>query len=385
MPDRPEPPVYLDHAASSPVVPAAAAVVSEWLTHGYGNPSGSHSIARRARTVVEDSREIVAEFMGVAPGEVVFTSGGTEADNLGVLGPLAHRRGAVVVSGVEHPAVLEAAAAAGRVLGREVRVAPVDGQGGIDLAGLRQVLASSTAVVSIQTANHETGVVQPIPDLVARIRKWAPDAVIHTDAVAAAPWLDLPASTAGADLVSISGHKLGGPQGIGALGLRHDVVVAALLHGGGQERERRSGTHNVAAIAGLAAAIRDLAGRRAETAAVARRRDLLAALIRHSVDGAIETAPDARRLPGHCHFRFPGLENEELLFLLDRSGVCASAGAACASGAIEASPVLVAMGVTKDEAGSALRLTLGWQTTEDEVRRAAAVLADAVTRLRGPR
>ncbi|HET6873367.1 MAG TPA: aminotransferase class V-fold PLP-dependent enzyme, partial [Acidimicrobiales bacterium] len=238
------------------------------------------------------------------------------------------------------------------------------------------------AVVSVQLANHETGVIQPLEALSRRVRKWAPNAVLHTDAVQAAPWLDLAALAAAADLISISGHKIGGPQGVGALGIRGDVEVSALLHGGGQERERRSGTLNVAAIAGLAAAIEALP-QAAPAQDVADRRDLLARLVVGSLPGTAVTAEGSPRLPGHCHFRFEGVESEALLFLLDEAGVCASAGAACASGAIEPSPVILAMGVDKTEAGGSLRCTLGRLTTEGEVRAAAWVIVESVRRLRG--
>lgn len=359
------------------MVPAAKAAVSGWMESGYGNPSGSHSVARRARQVVEDARDIVASFMGVAPAGVVFTSGGTEADNLGVLGPLPDRVGALVVSAVEHPAVMQSA----RSSGREVRILGVGPDGLVDLEHLRLLAGRDVAVVSVQMANHETGVIQPIEDLARRVRKWAPNAVLHTDAVQAAPWLDL-ALAAGADLISISGHKFGGPQGVGALGIRGAVEVSALLHGGGQEKERRSGTLNVAAIAGLAAAIESLS-QAAPPQAVADRRDLLARLVLDSVPATVVTAAGSPRLPGHCHFRFEGVESEALLFLLDESGVCASAGAACASGAIEPSPVILAMGVDKTEAGGSLRCTLGRLTTEADVRAAAEIIVASVRRLRG--
>jgi cysteine desulfurase len=378
-------PVYLDHAASAPVHPAAVDAMQEWLAHGYGNPSGSHSVARRAKAVVEEAREVVAAFVGVEPAGVVFTSGGTEADNLGVLGPLNAGPGPgrpIVVSAVEHPSVSEAARVAGAA-GREVRTVGVGPDGVVDLDHLRRLADRGVALVSIQTANHETGVIQPVDQIAGRLRRWAPDAVIHTDAVQAAAWLDLPEATAGADLVSISGHKIGGPQGIGALAIRTGADIAPLVHGGGQERARRSGTPNVAAIAGLAAAIEARVRNRRPTAeSVGRRRDRLAALIRAVVPEAVETAPGAAKVPGHCHFRFPGIESEELLFLLDQRGVCASAGAACSSGALEPSPVLLAMGVGKGEAASALRLTLGPSTTDDDVAVAAAAVADAVNRLR---
>jgi cysteine desulfurase len=374
-------PVYLDHAAGSPLHPAAAAAVAECMAASFGNPSGSHSVARRARAALEEARDTVAAWMGAEPGDVVFTSGGTEADNLAVLGPLRWRDGAVVVTEVEHPAVLEAAAAAGR----EVRRGAGGADGLVDTGSLRSALSGAVAVVSVQSANHETGVIQPLPSLLGRIRRWAPGAVIHVDAVQSAPWCDLAVVTAGADLVSVSAHKFGGPQGVGALAVRHGVDIGPAVHGGGQERERRAGTQNVAGAVGMAAAVAALGSARVldgAAQAVRGRRDRLAAAIAAAVDGAVETAAGSARLPGHCHFRFPGVESEALLFLLDRAGVCASAGAACASGALEPSPVLMAMGVDKAEAASALRLTLGPSTTDADVDLAAAAVAGAVASLR---
>jgi cysteine desulfurase len=370
--------IYLDHAGSSPMVPAAVAAMTGWMESGYGNPSGSHSVARRARQVVEDARDVVAAFMGVSPAGVVFTSGGTESDNLGVLGPLPSRAGALVVSAVEHPAVMQAA----RSSGREVRILGVGEDGVVDLEHLRLLAGPDVAVVSVQMANHETGVIQPVEDVARRVRKWAPNAVLHTDAVQAAPWLDLTSQGGGVDLISISGHKFGGPQGVGALGIRGDVEIAARQHGGGQERERRSGTLNVAAIAGLAAAVETLVDA-GPAPTVADQRDLLARLVIDSVPGTVITGSGSPRLPGHCHFRFEGVESEALLFLLDEAGVCASAGAACASGAIEPSPVILAMGVDKVDAGGSLRCTLGRRSTEAEVRAAADVVVASVRRLRG--
>ena len=379
-------PVYLDHAASSPMPPEVAAVMQDWLARGFGNPSGSHAVARRAKATIEEARESVASFLGVPPAGVVFTSGGTEADNLAVLGALPARPGpepgAVVVSAVEHPAVLEAARVAS-AHGHELRVVGVGADGLLDLEALRRAVDRHVSVVSVQTANNETGVVQPVEQIGRRVRKWAPEAAFHTDAVQAAPWMDLGVVTAEADLITMSGHKIGGPQGIGALGIRRGVEVSPLLYGGGQEHERRSGTQNVLGIIGLAAAVELTSRNRAAyVSSVRDLRELLAGLLERDVPGAVRTVTDAPVLPGHCHFRFPGVESEALIFLLDEKGIYASAGAACASGAIEPSPVLLAMGVDKSEAGSALRLTLGPATTESDVRAAAAVVADAVGRLR---
>jgi cysteine desulfurase len=373
-------PVYLDHAAGGPLHPDARREMMPWITDRFGNPSGSHQVARAAREAIDAARDSLAEVMGVEPGCVVFTSGGTESDNLAVLGTAAARPGAVVISAVEHPAVVEAAAATGR----EVRVAPVSSDGVIEPSALRPLLDGETALVSIQAVNHETGVVQPVSELARMVRRRAPRALFHTDAVQAAAWLDLREVTEGADLVSVSSHKIGGPQGAGVLAVRRGAVVHPLLHGGGQEREMRSGTQNVAAIVGFAAAaVASSKEREHVCARVGALRSDLANKILAGVPCAVETSVGAERVPGHLHLRFPGVESEALLVLLDDAGVCASAGAACASGALEPSPVLMAMGVDKDEALCSLRLTLGPTTTADDVDFAAAAVIESVRRLGG--
>jgi cysteine desulfurase len=371
---------YLDHAASGPLHPAAAEAMSPWLSHKFGNPSGAHQVARAARAAVDEARDVVADFLGVAPGGITFTSGGTESDNLAVLGAVAARPGAVVVSAVEHPAVIESA----RASGQEVRIAPVDADGRVDVEGLRRLLDHDVAVVSVQLVNHETGVIQQLDGIARRVRKLAPRAVFHTDAVQAASWMDLRVAAAAADLISISGHKAGGPQGVGVLAARGSHPLRAIIHGGGQERELRSGTQNVAAIVGLAAAVSAV---RSEAEESARRvgglRDDLSARILRGVPDAVETAAGGPRTPGHLHLRFPGVESEALLVLLDEAGVCASAGAACASGAVEPSPVLLAMGVGKEDALSSLRLSLGPTTAGAEIDAGVAAVTAAVLRLRG--
>jgi cysteine desulfurase len=370
---------YLDHAASGPLRPAAAAAMLPWLTERFGNPSGVHQVARAARAAVDEARDAVATVIGVDPGGITFTSGGTEADNLAVLGALAAAPGPVVVSAVEHPAVMEAAQASGQ----EVRVAPVDPDGLIDLDALRLLLDRRVTLVSVQLANHETGVIQPLGEVARLVRRLAPAALLHTDAVQAAAWLSLASAVEGADLITVSGHKLGGPQGTGVLAGRGRPALHAILHGGGQERQLRSGTHNVAGIVGLGVAMVAASSERAEAAARVRtRRDDLSARLRTAIPDAVETGARAPRTPGHLHLRLPGVESETLLVLLDDAGVCASAGAACASGAMEPSPVLLAMGVPKDEALSSLRLTLGTTTSAAEVDLAAAVVPAAVARLR---
>jgi cysteine desulfurase len=374
--------VYLDHAATSPLRPEAAAAMLPWLTERFGNPSGAHQVARAARTAIDDARETAADALGVTPGGVVFTGGGTEADNLAILGVLARSPGPVVCSAVEHHAVLHAAQAA-ESAGVEVRVVPVLPDGRVDLDALADALDPSVRIVSVMLANNEVGTVQPLAEVVDLARRRARHAVVHTDAVQAFPWLDVASLASGADLVSISAHKFGGPQGVGVLAVRGAVDLAPIVHGGGQERDRRSGTHNVAGIVGMAAAMQATVADRLPAANRVRRlRDRLADELLAAVPGATETGARAFKIPSNCHICFEGVESEALLLLLDDAGLCASAGSACASGAIEASHVLTAMGVPRAVALGSLRLSLGPRTTGDDVDVAAKVVPDAVGRLR---
>jgi cysteine desulfurase len=381
----PPPVAYLDHAATTPLRPEARAAMLPWLGGGaFGNPSGAHAVARAARQAVDEARDAVAGVLACAPNEVVFTGGGTEADNLAVLGVAAARPGApLLATAVEHHAVLEPLARAG---GTTFAVRP---NGRADLDALVDALRErpGTALVSVMAANNEVGVVQPVADVARLVRRHAPEAVVHTDAVQAAAWLDVGALVAGAHLVSLSGHKLGGPQGVGVLVVRRGTPLRARSLGGGQERELRSGTHNVAGIVGLATALVAAAeGRDEEVARVASLRDRLAEGLRAEVPDVVETAaPDGDRshlLPGTVHLTIAGVESESLLFLLDEAGVCASAASACASGAQEASHVLAAMGTPPAATTGALRLTLGWTSTDADVDRVLDVLPAAVARLR---
>jgi cysteine desulfurase len=366
---------YLDHAATTPLRPAAVEAMLPWLTGRFGNPSGAHAVARAARTAVEEAREDVAVALGCAPGEIVFTGSGTEADNLAVLG--VPGPGEVVCSAVEHHAVLEPVAARG---GRTV---PVDAHGRVDLDALAATVGPRTTLVSVQLANNEVGTVQPLADVVRVVGERSPGAVVHSDAVQAAPWLDVADLASGADLVSVSGHKLGGPQGVGALVVRGGRRLVPLLRGGGQEAERRSGTHNVAGIVGLAAALREVVHTRTDTVArVGRLRDRLATGLAAAVPGLVSTGHPTERVAGSCSFVVEGVESEALLVLLDRAGVCASAASACASGAQQRSHVLAAMGVPDALAVGALRLSLGWASTDADVDTALEVVPAAVAQLR---
>lgn len=368
---------YLDHAATTPLRPEALEAMLPYLTEHFGNPSGVHRVSRAARLAVDEARDEVALCLGCEPGEVVFTSGGTEADNLAVGGVRAARGGTVVCTAVEHHAVLHATEALGG------QVVPVDGDGVVDLDRLSDALHGGVSVVSVMLANNEVGVVEPLDQVAAVVREKAPGAVLHTDAVQAFLWLDVAHLGRQADLVAVSGHKFGGPKGVGALVVREGVGLEPIIGGGGQERGRRSGTHNVAGIVGMAAAMRaTVAQRAAVVERVGSLRDRLADGLVGAVPGTIETVARGRKVAGSCHLRFEGVESEALLVLLDDEGVCASAGSACASGAMEPSHVLTAMGVGRSDALSSVRLSLGPTTSGADVDLALKVVPDAVARLR---
>jgi cysteine desulfurase len=383
---------YLDHAASTPMRPEVVAAMAPFAADVFGHASGSHRQARAARKALEEAREQLASLLGASASEVVFTSGGTEADNLaifGVLGAAAARRPSgptvVVSSIVEHSAVLEPCRMAARRLDRvEHQPVGVDPHGAIDLDRLAESLDGDVALVSVMAANNEVGTIQPVSEVVSLVRALAPRAAIHTDAVQAAAWLDMAKVAAGVDLMSVSAHKLGGPKGAGALVVREGVELEPILVGGGQERGRRAGTHDVAGAVGLAIALSSVVAERDEEAVrVGALRDRLADGIRSAVPSVVETADRKGVLPGHCHLCFSGVDREELVLLLDEAGVCVSAGAACASGALEPSHVLAAMGVPASDARGAIRFSLGHTTTAADIERALAVVPEAVARLRG--
>jgi cysteine desulfurase len=368
---------YLDHAATTPVRPEVVEAMLPFLTTRVGNPSGGHLAARAARRAVEEARDEVAHRLGAEPREVVFTSGGTEADNLAVAGVVARRGGGAVCGATEHHAVLHAVEAVG---GRTVAVRP---DGTLDLGSLAAAVDEDTSLVSVMLANNEVGTVQPLAAVAEVLAERAPRAVLHTDAVQAAAWLDLAEEAAVAQLVAVTGHKLGGPQGVGALVVREGVELEPLLRGGGQERERRSGTHNVAGIVGFATALRLASEQRVETTARVRAwRDRLVDGLVAAVPGCTESGDRARKVPGIASLLIEGIESEALLVLLDRDGICATAASSCASGAVEPSHVLAAMGVPRAAAGGSLRLSLGWTSTSAEIDHALACIPPAVAALR---
>jgi cysteine desulfurase len=367
---------YLDHAATTPMRPEAIEAMLPFLSERFANPSGSHALARDARRALDDARELLAATLGAEPGEVVFTSGGTESDNLAVLGVHDRRGGSVVCSSIEHHAVLDP------VSSRDGRLVPVGPDGVIDLDALASNVDARTTLVSVMLANNEIGTVQPLEAVAEVVRTRAPNALLHTDAVQAYSWLDVARLAATADLISVSAHKFGGPKGAGALVIRKGAELAPRQLGGGQERDMRSGTHNVAAVAAMARAAQITVTTRDETVArVAAMRDRLMRGLLDAIPSAVETAPEATRTAGTCHLCIRGVESEELLYLIEKRGVFASAASSCSSGAMESSHVLAAIGVPADLVGGSLRLSLGYSSTDADVDLALRVVPEAVERL----
>jgi cysteine desulfurase len=379
--------VYLDYAATTPVYPEAMAAMQPFLAEAFANPSGGHAAARTAKNALEEAREHVATALAAAPSEIVFSGGGTEADNLAVKGAARAAReaglgDAVVTTAFEHKGVLAACDRLAREGFRVTRV-PVDGAGIVDLERLSEALDASTAVVSVMLVNNEIGTVQPLDEVAGLVRDGAPRALLHTDAVQAVPWLDVADAAAVADLVSISAHKFGGPKGVGALVRRGDAQIQPLIEGGGQEWGLRSGTANVAGAVGLAAALRVTAERRSdEVARVRVLRDRLAGGLAERVPGCFFNGDAVRKVAGNCHVGVPGIEAEALLVLLDERGVCAAAGSSCTSGATEPSHVLAAMGLSREDALASIRLSLGYASTDADVDTALDVIPRAVEQLR---
>ena len=372
--------IYLDHAASTPVREEVVQEMMPWLSMHPGNPSGSHRLAREARRAIDDARDHVASLVGAEPGNVIFTSGGTESDNLAIDGILGLKGGKALCSATEHPAVLEPVRESGGI------VAPTDETGRVDLESLSNLLDSfaDISLISVMMANNETGVINNINTIADLISEKAPEIMIHTDAVQATSWLDIAESSKKAHLISLTGHKFGGPKGAGALVLREGVKLSPVIRGGGQERERRSGTQNVPAIVGLGEAARLMQIERPKiNERVTELRDKLENGLIDKIAGTSRTLPkETPRTPGIAHLCFENIENEALLFLLENQGIYASAASSCASGAQEASHVLEAMGVDLKTAGGSIRFSLGQTTTDEEIEHAVTVVPDAVDQLR---
>ncbi|MEU4543814.1 cysteine desulfurase family protein [Nonomuraea dietziae] len=378
-------PAYLDHAATTPMLPEAIEAMTQQLGR-VGNASSLHAAGRQARRVVEESREAIADALGARPSEVVFTAGGTEADNLAIKGLYWARepRRRILISSIEHHGALDPARWLADRQGAEVELLEVDSHGRVHPDTLRAAIErdpESVALVSVMWANNEVGTVQPIRVLASIARDHG--IPFHTDAVQAVGVLPVSFADSGAQALTLSGHKVGGPMGVGALLLERGVTPVSVLHGGGQERDVRSGTLDAPAIAGLAAAVEAAAKhQQAQAVRLSALRDDLIRRVRQAVPDVILNGDPVDRLPGNAHFSFPGCEGDALLMLLDAKGVECSTGSACSAGVAQPSHVLLAMGAPVAAARGSLRFTLGHTSTQDDVDRLIEVLPAAVERAR---
>lgn len=381
--------VYLDHAATTPMHPAAVEAMTSVLTT-VGNASSLHTSGRAARRRMEEARETLAHLLGARPSEVIFTAGGTESDNLAIKGIFWARRDAdprrrrIVTAPVEHHAVLDAVEWLAEHEGAEVSWLPVDADGAVAPEDLRAVLAAhdDVALVSVMWANNEVGTISPIADLAAVAAEF--DVPIHSDAIQAVGHIPVDFAASGLSAMSVAAHKFGGPTGVGALVLRRDTACVPVLHGGGQERDVRSGTPDVAASVAMAAAAKVAVEALAENSArVAALRDRLIAGVQAGIEDVdVNGAEGDNRLPGNAHFTFRGCEGDALLMLLDAKGVECSTGSACTAGVAQPSHVLLAMGADPAAARGSLRLSLGHTSTDADVDAALEVLPAAVQRAR---
>jgi cysteine desulfurase len=385
--------VYLDHAASTPMHPEAVDAMTAQLTR-IGNPSSLHAAGRAARRVVEESREAIAAALNARPGEVVFTSGGTESDNLALKGLFWARREAdprrtrILSTTVEHHAVLDPLHWLAEHEHAEVELLPVDHLGRLDVEAFRAAVErdpATVALVSVMWANNEVGTVQPLSDVVAIAH--AHDIPVHTDAVQAVGQVPVDFAASDVDLLTLTAHKVGGPYGVGALVVRRELELTPQLHGGGQERDVRSGTIDTPAIAGFAAAVRLAVKRQPEHAErlCALRNDLVRRVTELVPDAAVNGDPDCapdHRLPGNAHLTFPGCEGDSLLMLLDARGIACSTGSACSAGVPQPSHVLLAMGHDDEQARSSLRFSLGHTSAQPDVDALVEAIGPVVDRAR---
>jgi cysteine desulfurase len=376
--------LYLDHAATTPLRPEAREAMEPFAGDLFGNPSGVHAVSRRAKNALEEARERAAALLGARHGEIVFTSGGTESDNAALKGAALRggRRGGVVTIAVEHEAVLESARFL-ESLGCPVTIVGVDRFGQAEPDEVGAAVTSETAVVSVMAANNETGARQPVRKVSEAGKAAHPELVVHSDAVQAFVSEELKVDELGVDMLSLAAHKLGGPKGVGLLYVREGLELEPVLHGGGQERGRRSSTHNVMGIAGMVAAMEAAADQRENfRAGVGAARRRFEERLRTAFPDLVLNGPTDDRLVQHSHLRIPGVLAETLLVRLDQAGLAASAGSACQSGAAQVSHVLAAMGMEPAESRECLRFTFGWTTTPEDGDRAAALVAGEAKALR---
>jgi len=381
--------IYLDYSATTPLDPRVLEEMKPYLQSHFGNPSSQHFMGREAKMALDTARDQIAESLHAEYGEICFTSGGTEADNQAIIGVMLEakkNRNHLIVSAIEHHAVLHTALWL-REFGFELTILPVDGDGRVNPDDLRNALTPRTALVSIMHANNEIGTVQEI----AQLAKIAHEngSLFHTDIVQSFAHLPIhlggnsAKSGLGCDLASISSHKIYGPKGVGALYIRKGVKLHALIHGGSQERERRAGTENVAGIVGFGKACELLsAERELESLRLAELRDRFIEYLSATIPDITLHGPRMHRLPNNIHISVKGVSGATLLMLLDQSGIAASSGSACSSGSIEPSHVLIALGISKEEASSGIRFSLGKETTWRDLEIVTETLREHVARLR---
>ncbi len=372
--------IYLDNNATTPLLPEVFEAMRPFFRDHFGNASSIHSHGQQTRAAVENARESVAALLGCRASEIIFTSGGTESDNLAIAG-VARPGDHIITSSIEHHAVLHACRHLGEA-GCEVTVVPVDGRGMVDPADVKRALRPNTRLISIMMANNETGVLQPVEE----IGKIAAEAGVffHSDAVQSAAKVSIDVNRIGCHSMSISGHKIHAPQGVGALYVKKGTELRPLFYGGRHERSRRAGTENVPGIVALgkAADLAKQALHRGDDRKTAASRDRLEQGVLAQVEDANINGDGAMRVPNTTNIRFDGIEGEALVIALDLKGLAVSTGAACSSGAIEPSHVLLAMGLNKDQARSSIRFSLGKQTTDEEIDFALALVPETVARLR---
>lgn len=380
-------PIYLDHAATTAVDPRVLDAMLPYLRERYGNPSSAYALAREARKGVDAARDRVAEVLGCRNTEIIFTSGGSESDNLAIKGVVLARPEVgrhIVTTSVEHHAVLHTCEYLERHLGYEITYLPVDSYGRVDPEQLEQALRPETVLVSVMLANNEVGTIQPIAELARRAH--AHGVPVHTDAVQGGASLKLDVEDLGVDLLSLSAHKFNGPKGVGVLYVRRGTTLLPQQQGGGQERGLRAGTENTAGIVGTAVALQLAQENRASFVAHSTElRDTLIEGVLGGVEGAVLTGHPVERLPNNASFAFAHADGEALLMALDSEGIAASIGSACTSGTLEISHVLRAMGLEDEMAMGSLRLTLGLENTAEEIERVLDVLPDVVERARAAR
>lgn len=379
--------IYLDHAATTSVVPEVLRAMEPYFMVQYGNASGAYRLGREARKAIDSARDTVAWVLGCQASEIVFTSGGSESDNLAIKGvALAGReRGRhIVTTAVEHHAVLHTCDALRRHFGFEVTVVPCDANGMVVVGDIEAALRPETVLVSVMLANNEVGTIQPIPEIGALLR--SRHVPFHCDAVQGAASLDLNVDRLGVDLLSLSAHKFNGPKGVGVLYVRRGIALLPQQQGGGQERGLRAGTENTAGIVGAAAALARASEQREDFARYCSElRDYLIEGVLERVSQARLTGHPAERLANNASFAFKDADGEALLMALDAEGVAASIGSACTSGTLEVSHVLRAMGIADDWAGGSLRLTVGMDNTREDIERVLDLLPDVVSRARAAR